>query len=79
MTTTDTTTPETDEALSSAETTTPPDTTKEAPKSQIPVQKFSRFGPQAMQAGSRFGEGKGNTNLAPNSKQRPGRAAGRGR
>jgi hypothetical protein len=46
---------------------------EEAPKPHIPMQKVSRFGNQ----GSKFG--KAVMNFNPPNKQRPGRAAGRGR
>jgi hypothetical protein len=42
-----------------------------------PVPKVSRFGPAAYQNGSKFG--KGAMGFNPPNKQRPGRAAGRGR
>ncbi|MBP9779636.1 hypothetical protein KBD33_03395 [Candidatus Gracilibacteria bacterium] len=52
------------------------DTEEEGEEQKIPpvAQKVSRFGPQS---GSKFG--KGATNFNPPNKQRPGRAAGRGR
>jgi hypothetical protein len=49
----------------------------ETPKPSIPPQKVSRFGPVGYQAGSKFG--KGPTGSNPQLKQRPGRAAARGR
>lgn len=49
----------------------------EAVKPNIPPQKISRFGPAGFQAGSKFG--KGPTGSNPQLKQRPGRAAARGR
>lgn len=42
-----------------------------------PVQKASRFGPSGFQGGSKFG--KWPTGNNPQLKQRPGRAAARGR
>lgn len=53
------------------------DETLETIKPSIPVQKISRFGPAGFQAGSKFG--KGPTGNNPQLKQRPGRAAARGR
>lgn len=53
------------------------DETLETKKPTIPVQKISRFGPAGFQAGSKFG--KGPTGGNPQLKQRPGRAAARGR
>ena len=47
--------------------------TPEVPKPHIPLQKVSRFGNQ----GSKFGKAAMGAN--PPMKQRPGRAAGRGR
>ena len=49
----------------------------ETTKPSIPPQKVSRFGPVGFQAGSKFG--KGPTGNNPQLKQRPGRAAARGR
>ncbi len=49
----------------------------EVVKPNIPPQKISRFGPAGFQAGSKFGKGPTGTN--PQLKQRPGRAAARGR
>lgn len=47
-------------------------------KSSTPEKKVSRFGPSGFQNGSKFGKGpSGNNN--PQLKQRPGRAAARGR
>lgn len=47
-------------------------------KSTTQEKKVSRFGPAAFQNGSKFGKGpSGNSN--PQLKQRPGRAAARGR
>ncbi|MDD2693422.1 MAG: hypothetical protein PHY14_00645 [Candidatus Gracilibacteria bacterium] len=51
--------------------------TEETSKIPPVAQKVSRFGPAGFQGGSRFG--KGATNFNPPNKQRPGRAAGRGR
>ena len=52
---------------------------KEIPEHTPPIarEKVARFGPWAFQSGSKFG--KGATNFNPPNKQRPGRAAGRGR
>lgn len=44
---------------------------------EIAQKKLSKFGPGQFQNGSRFW--KWNTNFSPMNKQRPGRAAGRGR
>ncbi len=51
--------------------------TTEAIKPTLPPQKVSRFGPAGFQGGSKFG--KGPTGNNPQLKQRPGRAAARGR
>lgn len=52
---------------------------KETPEHTPPIarEKIARFWPGAFQSGSKFG--KGATNFNPPNKQRPGRAAGRGR
>ncbi|MBX9809230.1 hypothetical protein K2X92_02490 [Candidatus Gracilibacteria bacterium] len=49
--------------------------TTEVPKMPPPAHKVSKFGNQG--GASKFG--KGATNFSPPNKQRPGRAAGRGR
>lgn len=51
----------------------------ETPEHTPPIarEKVARFGPGAFQGGSKFG--KWATNFNPPNKQRPGRAAGRGR
>ncbi len=49
----------------------------ETPKVPPVAKKVSRFGPAGFQNGSKFG--KGPTGNNPISKQRPGRAAARGR
>ncbi len=66
--------PKEDEEFIGEETPVESDVAPEAEKPHIPVQKVSRFGPQA---GSKFG--KWATNFNPPNKQRPGRAAGRWR
>ena len=50
---------------------------EEATKTPPIAKKVSRFGPAGFQNGSKFG--KGPTGNNPISKQRPGRAAARGR
>lgn len=50
---------------------------EEGVKSTIPSPKISKFGNTGFQGGSKFG--KGPTGANPQLKQRPGRAAARGR
>jgi len=55
------------------------DETPETPVDHTPeiAKKPAKFGPGQLQNGSKFG--KGATHFNPPNKQRPGRAAGRGR
>lgn len=66
----------TDPALEPEEPTVP-EAPEETPHTPNIAQKVSRFGPSNLQNGSKFG--KWATNFNPPNKQRPGRAAGRGR